>query len=112
MRETGLPVRAVFDFGPDQFVILDGEQLRHSLRAGHPEPWMTFHCGAGNIFQGRPRRVTSRAGNLLSVECEDGIVHLDFDEGTATKDTPHGKLVYLGGIEEGNEGKGYIPLGA
>lgn len=43
-------------------------------------------------------------------ECEGGMVHIDFAEGRAQKVTPQGEFVYLGTLEERNEGRGYIAV--
>ena len=110
MEETSLPVHPFFSCDTHEFAIVDGEEVKHTVLSGPIEPWITFQSGPGNIFEGSPRQVVGRDGDKLSVECDDGTVHLDFDAGNARKSTPLGEFVYLGGIDERNDGKGYIPL--
>ncbi|MFH1141841.1 MAG: hypothetical protein V1724_09335 [Chloroflexota bacterium] len=73
------------------------------------EPWLELRCGPGNIFESRPVRVVSHRESAVSVQCADGaIVHLDLEEGTVRKEVGSRFFQYLGTIEEGNAGGGYI----
>ena len=109
-KDQGLPSRPFFSCTPQELTIVDTDDARSSLGQGSIEPWMSFKVGQGNIIDTIPRRVESRRGDELTVECEDGLVHIDFSQGRARKTTPQGEFVYMGGLEERNDGRGYIPM--
>ena len=50
------------------------------------------------------------AESASAVECEGGTVHIDFEDGTARKVTADGEFVYMGSIDERNDGMGYIAV--
>ena len=107
--EPGIPERMVFDFNADSFCIYDAQEAQSLVRSGRGHPWLELRCGAGNIFESRPVRVVSHQQSRVSVQCADGaIVHLDLEEGTVRKEVGSRLFQYLGTIEEGNGGRGYI----
>ncbi|MBF8267279.1 MAG: hypothetical protein HW388_787 [Dehalococcoidia bacterium] len=110
LENQDLPHRPFFSCTPQEFTIVDSQEAKDALRGGSIKPWMSFKVGQANIIDTRPRRVLSWHGNEVTVECDGGTVRLDFSEGSARKTTPHGQFVYRGGIEERNEGMGYMPL--
>ena len=105
-----LPQHPFFDCVEDGFAVLDADQMRTRLRTGEVTPRLTLALGPGNIFQHRPRLVIDRDDRIIAVECDDEVtVYLDFDAGAARILTPEGEFLYCGGIDEGNDAKGYIP---
>lgn len=107
--EPGIPQRMVFNCEAEGFSIYDAQEIRSLVRSGHGEPWLELRCGPGNIFESRPVRVVSHRESAVSVECADGaVVHLDLGEGTVRKEVGSRFFQYLGTIEEGNAGRGYI----
>ena len=54
--------------------------------------------------------MVSRQGDEITVECEDGVVRIDFTQGLARKVTSEREFAYMGTLEERNDGRGYMPL--
>lgn len=106
----GLPARPFFSCSPKGLSIVDGAQATSLLSAESIEPWIFFENGESNIIDSTPRKVASREGQQIAVECEGGTVHIDFEEGRARKVTPDGEYVYMGTLDERNEGMGYIAV--
>ncbi|MDO8751261.1 MAG: hypothetical protein Q7K03_08980 [Dehalococcoidia bacterium] len=107
--ERGIPERMVFNCEAEGFSIYDAQEIRNLVRSGRGEPWLELRCGPGNIFESRPVRVVGHRESTVSVQCADGaVVHLDLEEGTVRKEVGNRLLQYLGVIQEGNEGRGYI----
>jgi hypothetical protein len=110
LETNGLPAKPFFTCDADGLSILDAAQANNLLSAYSIQPWMDFKNGQGNIIDTIPRKVTARDGQQITVECEDGMVHIDFEEGKARKVTPAGEYVYMGALEERNDGMGYIAV--
>ncbi len=107
-----LPEHPFFDCVENGFAILDADQLRTGLLKGEITPRLTLTLGTDNIFQHRPRQVVDRDDTIIAIECDDEVtVYLDFYAGAARMRTPKGEFFYRGGIDEGNDAKGYIPAG-
>ena len=107
-----LPRRPFFNCDDTGFAVVDADELRKALPSGDVTPRLKLDIGEQNIFQHRPRRVIERTGSVVTVECDGGVtVYLDFDAGAARKRTPDGEFLYRGGIDEGNDAKGYIAAG-
>lgn len=109
LEPIGLPAKPFFNCAPGEFIIVDAAAAGSALLQGTAEPWMSFKCGDGNVIDSPPRRVTERSGDRVSVECEGGTVQIDFAEGNARKTTPEGEFVYMGTLEDRNDGRGYLP---
>ena len=107
-----LPEHPFFNCVEDGFAILDADQMKTGLLTGEVKPRFTLALGPGNIIQHRPRQVVDRDDTIIAIECDDEVtVYLDFDAGAARMRTPEGEFFYRGGIDEGNDAKGYIPAG-
>ncbi len=107
-----LPRRPFFNCDDAGFSVVDADELRTALRGGEVTPWLKLDIGEQNIIQHRPRRVVERTGSTVAVECGGGVtVYLDLDAGAARKRTPEGEFLYRGGIDEGNDGNGFIAAG-
>ena len=105
-----LPKRPFFACSPEGLVIVDGGQANNLSRLESIEPWMSFKNGARKVLDATPRRVATWEGQQITVECEGSTVHIDFAEGRARKVTPEGEYVYLGTLDERNDGMGYIAV--
>lgn len=105
-----LPARPFFTCSPEGLVIVDGGQANNLSRLESIDPWMDFKNGDSNVIDAIPRRVTTWEGQQITVECEDSTVHIDFAEGRARKFTQDGEYVYLGTLDERNDGMGYIAV--
>ena len=104
-----LPVKPFFSCEEDNFAIADGALMHTVNSLLSVEPLLKLMVGSRNLFEHRPLRVTEHEGNMVTVECEaEETVYLDFHELTARKRTPQGEYIYFGGIEEGNDGMGFI----
>jgi hypothetical protein len=107
--ENLLPRRPFFTCEETAFSIVDAEAMRRGITQGPITPVFTLRVASGNIFENRPRRVTTQQGLIVTVECDgDTTVILDFDEESALAKTTKGEFRYLGGIDEGNDAKGFI----
>lgn len=106
----GLPRHVLFDCREDGLHIIDTKEARASILQGTPESWMTFLKGPKNIIESTPQKIVHRNGDVIGVQCQDGsIVYIDFAEGNAKKHSGEKVWVYMGGIDRGNDGLGYIP---
>ena len=109
-ENEGLPARPFFNCTPEGLTILDAANASSLLRAESMVPWMEFAKGQGNMIDSTPRKLASRDGDSIAVECDGCTVHIDFEAGTARKVTADGEFVYMGSIEERNDGMGYIAV--
>jgi hypothetical protein len=105
-----LPARPFFSCSAEGLVIVDAGQAAKLLGSGSLEPWMDFKHGVNNIIDTVPRKVVRWDGDQVTVECDGGTVRIDFAEGQARKVTTVREFVYLGTLEERNEGRGYIAV--
>lgn len=104
-----MPARPFFSCEADCFILADGERMGTASAVLAAEPLLKLDIGEGNVFERRPLRVAERDGLHIAVECDGGeVVHLDLREFTARKTTPDGDFLYRSGLEEGNDGLGFI----
>ena len=109
-EEGTLPAKPFFSCTPDEFIIVDADAAKSALRTGSMVPWMTFERGDGNVIDSVPHKMATREEDMVAVECKGGTVYIDFAEGRARKVTSQGEFVYMGTLEERNDGRGYIPV--
>ena len=104
-----LPAKPFFSCDADGFSIVDGALLRNPGGIVNVEPLLTLSVGPNNVFEQRPRKVLGRDGDVVTVECDGGVrVRLDFEALSARKETPEGEFVYRAGLDEGNDGRGWM----
>ncbi len=107
--EFTLPVRAFFSCEEDGFSVVDGALMRNTLALASIEPALKLCVGPGNVFEQRPLKLAGRQGDVVSVECDGGVVvHLDFAEMLARVQRNDGEFLYMGGLEDGNSGMGFM----
>lgn len=107
--ERALSQQLVFSCEAGSFLVYDAEEAKAFVRHGAGRPFLALQAGPGNIFESAPKRVVNQTTSSVSVQCaDDSIVHLDFDQETAKKETLQGRFVYCGGLEDGNAGQGYM----
>ena len=104
-----MPAKPFFSCDADCFAVVDGERLGTAAQALAAEPVLKLDVGAGNVFERRPLRVTAHDARYVEVQCDgDETVRLDLREFTAGKTTPDGEFLYCGGLEDANDGLGWI----
>lgn len=104
-----LPEKPFFSCDDDGFAIADGALMRSGAGLLSVEPLLHLKVGEGNVFEQRPRKVSSWEGRIVEIECDDGTtIVLDFDAMAARKRTADGEFIYRGDLEDGNGGKGFI----
>ena len=106
------PERPFFSCSDGEFTVVDQATMAASLRGGRVEPWMSFTVAEGNVFGSPPVRVPDNSRGRVRVECRDGEVLIDFNDESARKTTADGEqFVYMAGLDEANDGRGWLPLG-
>lgn len=104
-----MPAKPFFSCEADCFAIADGEMSGTAAQALAAEPLLKLDVGVGNVFERRPLRVTSHDARRVEVQCDgDETVRLDLHAFTAGKTTPEGEFLYRGGLEDANDGLGFI----
>ena len=107
-----LPVQPFFSCEEAMFSVMDKAALRQQLLQGSLAPVLSLSVGPRNVFERSPRRVLEHRGAMVAVECDgETTVYLDFDSSIARTRTPEGEFRYMGDLEEGNDGKGFIRVG-
>ena len=105
-----LPENPFFSCDEDGLSVVDADEMRDGMALRTIEPVLKLTVGERNAFERRPRRVAGREGDVVTIECDDDVtVLLDFHELTVRSLTPEGEFVYRGGLEEGNDGLGFVP---
>ena len=105
-----LPNRPLFACDEDGFSVVDGALMKGTVDFLQIEPVLKLQVGPRNIFEYRPLKIASRDGDTVNIECEGGVVvTLDFGDMLARVARPDGEFLYNGGLEDGNEGRGFIP---
>ncbi|MFN3974582.1 MAG: hypothetical protein ACK4K2_04825 [Dehalococcoidia bacterium] len=98
--------RLYYDLSPEGLAILEASQGDKGYK-----PLLVLLVGPGNVLEAPPQRAVSVRSGVLSVACADGwVVLLDVVESTARRKGPGGEEVYDGSLEEGNQGRGWIPV--
>ena len=104
-----LPAKPFFSCDEHEFAVVDAAQMRSAADLSLVAPVLTLRVGPGNVFEQRPRRVISNEDGIVSVECSGGeTVALDFNDIAARKSGPVGEFVYRSGLDEGNDGAGWM----
>lgn len=105
------PARPFFSCSEDEFTVVDQADMAASLRGGRAGPWMTLRVGEGNVVDSPPERVVSHASGHVRLACRDAEVVIDFQDESARKTTAAGEeFVYMGGLDEANDGRGWLPV--
>lgn len=78
---------------------------------GKEEPWLKLSVAEENVMHSKPVKVKSHHDFTIEVECEQGSLKLDMESESARKVDSAGKeWVYRGGLEEANQGLGWMPV--
>ena len=78
---------------------------------GKEDPWLTLSVDESNVMHSKPVRVMSHEDFLIEIECEEGTLKLDISTESARKVDGTGReWVYRGGLEEANQGMGWMPV--
>ena len=90
---------------------MNAADVQRNLLGGTVIPVISFSVAAGNIFETRPLKAVKQEGLIVCVVCENDVtVLLDFDAESARKQTKDGEFMYLGGIDEGDSGRGWLKV--
>ena len=104
-----LPMKPFFSCDDDGFVIVDGALMQNTASLFAIEPVLKLLIGSGNIFEQGPRKVVANEDKNVTVECDgDTTVYLDFKALSAKISRPDGDFHYMGGIDEGNDHRGFM----
>lgn len=91
--------------------VIDQADMSKLLRGGEVDTWMRLETGPGNVIDGAPVKIENQQGSRVSVQCETGIIEIDFEEETMSKTDESGRAyVYMGPLDEANAGNGWMPL--
>ncbi|MCH8102216.1 MAG: hypothetical protein IIB28_03555 [Chloroflexi bacterium] len=108
--ESPFPEKPFFSCSPSELQVIDQAKMGEMLRGGSVVPWMRFLVGEGNILESEPVKATSADGRTVQVVCGDATVEIDFFDETARRTGSDGVLMmYMGGLDEANAGRGWIP---
>ena len=103
------PTQPFFSCEINAFRVLDKATLRQNLLKGDITPLIEFRVGENNIFEQPPEKVVRHQEHFVTVQCQgETFIWLDFENGIAQKHDPNGVFRYMGSLEEGNNGKGFI----
>lgn len=109
-RESPFPEKPFFSCSPSEMQVIDQAEMGEMLRGGSVVPWMRFLVGEGNILESEPVKATSADARTVQVVCSDATVKIDFFDETASRTGSDGVLMmYMGGLDEANAGRGWIP---
>lgn len=104
------PPSPFFSCENSSFRIVDKARFSQVV-SGKEEPWLTLAVGDSNVMHSKPVRVSSHEDSSIEIECEDGSLKLDIESESARKVDPDGReWVYRGGLEEANQGMGWMPV--
>ena len=104
------PVSPFFSCEDSSFRIVDKSRFSQVVM-GKEDPWLTLSVNESNVMHSRPVRVTSHHDFAIEIECEQGTLKLDIDSESARKVDAEGReWVYRGGLEEANQGMGWMPV--
>lgn len=108
--ESSFPEKPFFSCSPSEMQVIDQADMGDMLRGGSVIPWMRFLVGEGNILESAPLKAASADANTVQVVCGDSTVNIDFFDETARRIGSDGiEMMYMGGLEEANSGRGWIP---
>lgn len=104
------PSSPFFSCEPSSLRIVDKTRFSQVV-SGKEDPWLTLSVSADNVMHSRPVRVKSHQELDIEIECEEGLLRLNIESESARKVDSSGKeWVYRGGLEEANEGMGWMPV--
>ena len=109
--DSPFPARPFYSCDADGLAVIDQADMSQLLRGGNVEAWMRLETGPGNVIDGTPLKVEEQAGARVTVRCGTGTIEIDFEEETVKKTDENGReYVYMGPLDQANEGNGWMPL--
>ena len=104
-----LPERPFFSCEKSSFLIIDSAKMRDVSALENLEPSCQFIVGLGNVFGTAPKFVVEHSKSHVRIACEEEIiVILDFDDLAAAIETPEGRFLYKGGLDQANDAMGFM----
>ena len=104
-----LPNRPFFSCEKTSFLIYDSIEMRDISALGNLEPSCEFIVGSANVFQFTPKFVIEHSKSHVQISCEEEVtVILNFDALAAEKQTPEGRFLYKGGLDQANDALGFM----
>lgn len=109
--DAPFPARPFFSCDENGLAVIDQSDMSQLLRGGDVETWMRLEAGDGNAIDGTPIKIENQQGARVTVSCDTGTIEIDFEEETVKKTDENGRnYVYMGPLDEANEGNGWMPL--
>ena len=109
--DSPFPSRPFFSCEEEEVAVIDSSSMASMLQGGAPDAWIRFRVGSENVVESPPLRVLQHDGERVRLECRDAVVEIDFEDEAARKTSPNGAaFAYLGGLDQANEGRGWIPV--
>ena len=108
---TPIPSKPFYSCDASGLAVMDQADMPQLLRGGDVDTWMRLEAGEGNAIDGTPLKIEDQQGARVTVACENGMIEIDFEEETIKKTDEAGRdYVYMGPLDEANEGNGWMPL--
>jgi hypothetical protein len=109
--DAPFPARPFYSCDDHGLAVIDQADMSQLLRGGNVDAWMRLETGPRNVIDGTPLKVEDQAGARVTVRCGTGTIEIDFEEETVKKTDENGRVyVYMGPLDEANEGNGWMPL--
>ncbi len=104
------PASPFFSCESDGLKIVDKTRFSQVI-TGKEEPWLTLAVNESNVMHSTPVKIKSHVDFKVEIECETGSLKLDIESESARKvDAAGREWVYRGGLEEANQGMGWMPV--
>lgn len=105
------PARPFYSCDATGLAVIDQADMPQLLRGGDVDTWMRLEAGPGNVIEGTTLKIENQQGARVTVSCDNGTIEIDFAEETVKKTDEAGRnYVYMGPLDEANEGNGWMPL--
>ncbi|NQW18479.1 MAG: hypothetical protein HQ478_13425 [Chloroflexi bacterium] len=108
--DTPFPTRPFLSCGPDELVIVDQSDMGAMLKGGDLTPWARFIVGPQNILESAPLQALVTSNSVVSVECTDCTIVIDFGQETARRTAGGRNFAYMSDVSEANDGRGWMAV--
>ena len=108
--DTPFPARPFLSCSPEELVIVDQSDMGAMLTGGDLTPWATFVVGPQNILESAPLRAVVSSNSVVTVECSDCTVEIDFEQETARRTVDGRTFAYMSDLTAANDDGGWIAV--